>query len=778
MFSKEWFFYVFGRWLLISGVAGAMVQYFFADLLRIHTIPAFLLNQFCLACVFWYVDKLIFRRHFQENLSSFFHFPRVQVAFGIKEQFAMVSREFDDLKERVSEHEDDPRSWLDEFVDLVHAVEMLERILREKKFDVDGEYERVRIKNMEKGFYAAPAGKKEASRISGPRKTFLDTLRKEVLLADGAMGTYLTIKGMSPGACPEALNLTDPQQVKETHREYIEAGARIIETNTFAANRFKLARFALEDRVAEINREGARIAREASEGRAFVAGSVGNLGVLIAPYGNLSVVEAHQAFREQVQALVDGGVDLIMIETMTSLAEAKEALLVCKEFPHIPVVCQLSFTDDGRTVYGDELVKAFGELVELGADVVGLNCFLGPQVMLNLLRSIPSTFPGFIAIQPNAGLPRMKDGISRYTASPDYMGRYAAQYRDLGASIIGGCCGTTPAHIREMAKVVSGPPVKRPDAQPPERITIDAGATSVEEEEVDCRSWFRDRDFVTLEVTPPRDLNVEPVMEEIRRFRAAGADAIDVTENPMARMHMSSIIFCALVKREMDIKTIVHFTTRDRNLLGTQSDLLGAAAIGVDGILAVKGDPAIMGDLPFATSVYDISTAGLIRMIRNLNRGIDLSSRSLDKPSRFAICVGVNPLADDLDGEVKKLEEKILAGAHFAMTQPVYDLKALERFMAAVAHLDFPVLAGILPLKSQKNAEYLHNEVPGITIPAEVREAMQGCSGAEGVKKGFGLAREFVVSCRGLVAGFYLMPPHGYTGETEDLIRVIKTGGR
>ncbi len=778
MFSKEWFFYVFGRWILISGFAGAMVQYFFADLLRIHTIPAFLLNQFCLACVFWYVDKLIFRRHFQENLSSFFHFPRVQVAYGVKEQFAMMSREFDDLKERISEHEDDPESWLDEFVDLVHAVEMMERILREKKFDVDGEYERVRIKNMEKGYYGAPAAKKEAGRVSGPRKTFLDTLRKEVLLADGAMGTYLATKGLSPGACPEALNLTDPDLVKEVHREYIDAGARIIETNTFAANRFKLARFGLEDRVEEINREGARIAREASEGRAFVAGSVGNLGVLIAPYGNLSVVEAHQAFREQVRALVESGVDLIMIETMTSLAEAKEALLVCKEFPHIPVVCQLSFTDDGRTVYGDELVKAFGELTDLGADVVGLNCFLGPQVMLNLLRSIPATFPGFISIQPNAGLPRMKDGISQYTATPEYMGRYASRYRDLGVSIIGGCCGTTPAHIRAMAQVVSGPPVKRPDTVAGERVVIDSGAHSTEEDTVDCRSWFKERNFVTLEVTPPRDLNVEPAMEEIRRFRAAGADAVDVTENPMARMHMSSIIFCALVKREMDIKTIVHFTTRDRNLLGTQSDLLGAAAIGVDGILAVKGDPAVMGDLPFATSVYDISTAGLIRMIRNLNRGIDLSSRTLERPSRFAICVGVNPLTEDLDAEVKKLEEKILAGAHFAMTQPVYDLKVLERFMAAVAHLDFPILVGILPLKSRKNAEYLHNEVPGITIPAEVREAMGGLSGVEGVRKGFTIAQDFVRACRGLTAGFYLMPPHGYTGETEDLIRFIKSGAR
>ena len=386
MFSREWFFYVFGRWVVISGIAGAIVQYFFSDLLGIHTIPAFLLNQFCLACVFWYVDKLIFKRHFKKGLLDFFRFPRIKTAYGLTEQFDKVNQEFSGLRTKIAGNEEQPEKWLNEFVDFEHSVEMMERLLRERNIDVDREYEKVRIENLQKGYYIAEAVKTDRKR---PESAFLDALRGEVLLSDGAMGTYLRTKVRGSVACPESLNLTNPDTVRKVHAEYIEAGARIIETNTFAANRFQLTRHGMAKKVWEINLAGARIAREAAgqaaSTRVFVAGAVGGLGEKISPYGKLSLVEAHAAFHEQIQALVDGGVDLIMLETMASFLEAKEAVLVCKETTDIPIVCQLTFTEQGTTVYGDKLAGAFEELVKLGADVVGLNCSIGPHKMIELL---------------------------------------------------------------------------------------------------------------------------------------------------------------------------------------------------------------------------------------------------------------------------------------------------------------------------------------------------------------------------------------------------------
>jgi methionine synthase I (cobalamin-dependent) len=460
MFSKEWFLYVFGRWLVVSGIAGALVQYLFSDLLGIHTIPAFLLNQFCLACVFWYVDKLIFKRHLSKGLSDFFHFPRIKTAYGIREQFDKVDEEFQGFRTKITGNEERPEMWLNEFVDFEHSVEMMERILRERKIDVDREYEKVRRENLEKGYYEIEETKRRAGKRRDTR--FVDVLKKEVLLADGAMGTYIRTKVPDNAVCVESLNLSDPGTVEKVHREYIKAGARIIETNSFSANRFQLKKYGLDRDVRRINLAAAEIAgKAAADTDVFVAGAVGPLGEQISPYGRLSLVDAHNAFRNQIQALIDGGVDVVMLETMSSVLEAKEAVLVCKEMTDIPIVCQLTFTEEGVTVYGDELAGAFVELERLGADVVGLNCFLGPQKMVELLKSLPVSFTGMISVQPNAGLPRYKDGTSEVSESPGYFKKYAQQFRDLGVNIVGGCCGTTPAHIKKMAEVVSGPPVKR-----------------------------------------------------------------------------------------------------------------------------------------------------------------------------------------------------------------------------------------------------------------------------------------------------------------------------
>lgn len=459
MFSREWIFYVFGRWIIIAGIAGAIVQFLFSDMLGIHTIPAFLLNQFCLACVFWYVDKLIFKRHFKETLSSFFRFPRIKTGYGFTEQSDKINQEFDELKTKMVGNEGKPEIWLNEFVDLEHSLEMMERILRERKIDVDGEYERVRNENLKKGYYLERETRKENKKRRYSK--FLDVLSREVLLADGAMGTYLRAKGFNISVCLESLNLTNPEVVKKVHEEYIEAGAKIIETNTFVANRFKLAECGWLKKVREINLAGARIAKESSKDRVFVAGSVGNLGKSISPYGELSLIEVHNAFKEQMQALIEGNIDLIILETISSFLEAKEAVLVAREITDIPIICQLTFTDEGKTIYGDKLTESFEELEKLGADIVGLNCSLGPRMMLELLKSISSSFTGMISVQPNAGLPRYKDGSSEHSVSPEYFREYAEQFKNLGANIIGGCCGTTPAHIKEMAKVVFGSPIKR-----------------------------------------------------------------------------------------------------------------------------------------------------------------------------------------------------------------------------------------------------------------------------------------------------------------------------
>ncbi len=462
MFSREWFFYVFGRWVVISGIAGAIVQYFFSDLWGIPTIPAFLLNQFCLACVFWYVDKLIFKRHFKKGLLDFFRFPRIKTAYGMREQFDKVNQEFSGLREKIAGNEEKPEMWLNEFVDFEHSVEMMERLMRERNIDVDREYEKVKSENLERGYYSITETDKAVR--ERPQSAFLDALDEEVLLADGAMGTYLRTKVPGSVGSPESLNLTNHDMVRNAHAEYIEAGARIIETNTFAANRFQLAKHGMAEKVWEINLAGARIAREAAAAagsHVFVAGAVGGLGEMISPYGKLSLVAAHAAFHEQIQALIDGGVDLIMLETMASFLEAKEAVLVCTETTDIPIVCQLTFTEQGTTIHGDKLAEAFVELEKLGADVVGLNCSIGPRKMIELLGSLPSSFTGMISVQPNAGTPRYKDGSSESSQSPDYFKKCARDLKNLGVNIIGGCCGTTPEHIRKMAEVVKGEPGRR-----------------------------------------------------------------------------------------------------------------------------------------------------------------------------------------------------------------------------------------------------------------------------------------------------------------------------
>jgi len=773
MFSKEWFIYVFGRWVVVSGIAGAIVQYFFADMLHIHTIPAFLLNQFCLACVFWYVDRLIFKRHFKENLLEFFRFPRIRHAFSLKDQCTMLTREFSDFRNAVSGNEENPQQWLHAFVDLVHAVEMTELLLREHSINIDAEIERVREENRKKGLYEQDPAKPKPHRTRQCQSDFLTAISQKTIIADGAMGTYLLHKLGNKETCLEYLNCINPDLVYSVHAEYCAAGAHLIETNTFGANRIKLARYGLAEKAAEINREGARIARKAAGSTVFVAGSVGPLGCLLSPYGTLSLADAHAAFREQIEALAEGGVDLIIIETMTSLLEAREAVLVCRQICDLPIVCQMSFTHEGFTLQGDPLGDSLVQLRSLGAAVVGMNCTIGPQEMLDLVQQIPADLQGILAVQPNAGLPAHKNGAITYPSSPEYFALYAPQFQQYGACLIGGCCGTTPDHIRAIAGALQQrPPAAQPRKKHSEPPSV---ALPAEPQKTTIPLYVEQQPFITVEVSPPKTIHFQEILNHIQAYKNAGADAINVTENPMARMHMSSLAFCALIKRQSDIKIFLHVTTRDKNLLALQSDLLGAAALGVDGVVALKGDPASIGDIPYATSVFDVSTTGLIKIIRDMNNGKLVQSMFQTDPTRFIIAAGANPNTDNLSAEIDRLKQKKDAGAHCVFTQPVYDRAVLERFMNAIAPLAVPVIVGLLPLKNRRQVEYLHNEVPGIIIPESIRRDLQPYDGNEGIRKGIDIAVAFINAVAPDVAGFYLMPPRNYVEETVFLIHHIRS---
>ncbi|MCX8043646.1 MAG: bifunctional homocysteine S-methyltransferase/methylenetetrahydrofolate reductase, partial [Desulfobacterota bacterium] len=732
---------------------------------------AFLLNQFCLACVFWYVDKLIFKRHFKETLREFFRFPRIRHAFTLKDQCAMLNREFSDLRTALSGNEENPERWVHAFVDLVHAVEMTEMVLREKHINIDAAIEQIREENRKKGLYGSESTKTVRSRRrrSGD---FLDAVQKGCVIADGAMGTYLVQKGIDHTTCREYLNCTNPDIIAAVHREYITAGAQLIETNTFGANRVKLAKYGLADKTVAINIEGARLAREAAGDSVFVAGSIGPLGRLIMPYGNVTLADAHAASREQIRALVEGGVDIIMIETMTSLLEAREAILMCQEVCDLPIVCQMSFTSDGTTLHGDGLLEALEQLQAAGATLVGMNCSLGPEEMFQLMQQMPGRFHSILSVQPNAGMPREKNGVITYPTGPAYFGRYASLFRQHGARLIGGCCGTTPDHIRAIARALleTTPAIQPVDAEAEPR----ASSSSFLVQPSPASSWFGQKPFVTVEVSPPKDIQVEQTLQAVGRLMEAGADAINVTENPMARIHMSSLAFCSLVKQRFPIKILLHFTTRDRNLLAVRSDLLGAAAIGVDGILALKGDPASIGDIPYASSVYDVSTVGLIKIISDMNAGHVWQTHNINT-TRFLIAVGANPCASDLDVEIERLCTKIEAGAQCVITQPIYDIGVLEQFKHRIDAFHIPVILGLLPFKNSRQAEYLHHEVPGIVIPEHLRQCLRDCTGDDAARKGFDYAVSLIQETAGLVNGYYLMPPQNYMQQTIQLIAAIKS---
>ena len=598
---------------------------------------------------------------------------------------------------------------------------------------------------------------------------FIQAIADEhVYLFDGAMGTMLYSKGIFINKCYDELNLRNPEIVLEVHRQYLRSGAEILETNTYGANRVKLQSFGLEDELRDINLRGAELARAAADDTAYVAGAIGPLGIRIEPYGSTGLDEAREYFREQAAALRDGGVDLFVLETFSNISEIEQAILAIRDVCSLPVVAQMTIGVDGRTIFGDVPKTIAQRLDRVGADVIGLNCSVGPDVMLDAIEEIASVTARKISCQPNAGLPKDVNGRQMYMASPDYFGKYAKRLIHKGVKFIGGCCGTTPEHIKVMADAVR-PLSPRRSFVVVERNGAAEQAPGVEPLPLAARSnWGRKLaagEFVTtIEITPPKGPNPEAMIRSVETIKAAGVDAVNVPDGPRAQNRMGAIAVSVLLQQRVGIETVLHYCCRDRNLLGMHSDLLGCAALGLRNMLLITGDPPKMGPYPEATAVFDIDSIGLTNMVSLMNRGLDLGGNPFGEPTTFTIGVGVNPGHLDLEYELRRLDWKVKAGAEYAITQPVFDVRQLETFLGRIEHMKLPVVAGIWPLLSYRNAQFMNNEVPGVSVPDDVMERMRIASEKSkehGLREGVAIARDTLARVRQHVAGVQVSAPLG-----------------
>lgn len=613
------------------------------------------------------------------------------------------------------------------------------------------------------------------------------------VICDGAMGTMLYSMGVPANSCFDECNLSQPDLVRKVHEAYIKAGAEIIETNTYGANRLKLTAFDLGDRVRKLNIRGAKLAREVREVSGqpvMVAGAVGPLGKPIRPVGVISAREAQNVFREQVEALLEGGVDLLILETFRDLEEMKQALIAARSVCDLPVVAQMTFEEDGRTQMGNTALEVVSALEELGADVIGANCSTGPQRMARVIADMASKSTKPLSAQPNAGWPEMVDGRIVYVSTPDYMANFAMRM-SAHATILGGCCGTTPAHIKAIAERLREQAVEAPstaevpgrpwggDGSPlgvtgplrvtePEPLSLRT-SPSVEEpdqrvsmhDQVGSFAWKLGKEFVvSVELDPPRGVNPAKLLAGAHMLKQKGVDAVNVADSALGRASMSALAVSYQVTQQAGMDVIVHFTTRDRTLMGIQAELLGAHAMGVRHILALTGDAPNPVDTMGSSAVFDIDSIGLIKLLTRLNQGMDMAGNSIGGSTDFLIACAFNPTARDLPLEIDRLGQKLEAGAHFVMTQPVYDLELVDRTLDYVKEFKPNVLMGILPLQSYRHAEFLHNEVPGITIPEFVLARMFE-AGPNGRQAGVQMAQEILQYAHTKYAGVYLMPSFG-----------------
>ncbi len=601
---------------------------------------------------------------------------------------------------------------------------------------------------------------------------------ERVAVFDGAMGTVLYAKGVFINQCYDELVLRNPDLVRSVHRAYVEAGADVLETNTFGANRVKLAQYGLEAQVAEINGRAAGLARQAADSDGvLVAGAVGPLGVRIEPYGPTSREEARGIFREQMTALRAGGCDLFILETFSDLEEMQQAILAARDVDAaLPVIAQMTIGPERVTAYGASPEAIARSLDAWGADVIGLNCAVGPQIILEAVERMAPVTRRKLSAQPNAGMPRDVGGRSMYMASPEYMASYARHLVHAGVKILGGCCGTTPEHVQAMVEGIRplrprhrAPVVRDRSITPPRTNGVGQPAEGVEPVPFGQRSAWATKiaagEFVTsVEIVPPRGADASRMLDGVRALKAAGVNAVNVPDGPRAQSRMGALMTSLLIEQQVGIESVTHYCCRDRNLLGMLSDLLGAAALGLRNLLIITGDPPKMGPYPDATAVFDVDSIGLTNLVSRLNRGLDPGGHALGAPTCFVIGVGVNPAAIDPAQEISRFEWKVDAGAEFAITQPVFDADQLERFLERIAHVRIPVVAGIWPLVSARNAEFLANEVPGVVVPPPVLNRMRAASDRSkehAVREGITIAREMLGRVRPLVQGVQVSAPFG-----------------
>ena len=612
---------------------------------------------------------------------------------------------------------------------------------------------------------------------------FSDIFASRTVLADGAMGTVLYARGIMINRCYDELNLTDPRLILSIHEEYLQAGAEILETNTFGANRFRLARHSLAGKVAEINAAGVQLARQAADhlkekqaGDAWVGGSIGPLGVRLEPLGKTGLDEAREAFSEQIAALAAAGADLLIIETMPALDEAHQALIAAQETaPDLPVLVMVTVDDDSNCLDGSSPAQAAALLTEWGADAIGVNCSTGPATVLTAIEAMRGATDLPLAAMPNAGMPRAVEGRNIYLCSPEYMASFARKAILAGAQVVGGCCGTTPNHIRAMRSAM-----RAIDAQA--RIEVHGAAPALSTETPPAPMEQRSRigslveqgEFVTLvEIVPPRGIDCTKEIEGARSLAQLGVHAINVPDSPRASARMSAQSLCIQIQQHTGIETVLHYTCRDRNILSIQSDLLGASSIGLHNILCLTGDPPKLGNYPDATAVFDVDAIGLVNIVRRLNHGLDIGSNSIGASTNFTIAVAANPGVPDIEHELRRFEYKVEAGAEYAITQPVFDLRLLEVFLKRIEGHRIPVIAGIWPLTSLRNAEFMKNDLR-VSMPDEIMARMAQADTPDAARKeGIKIAQEMLEAVRPLVQGVQVSAPFGRYSAAAEVMKSV-----
>ena len=613
------------------------------------------------------------------------------------------------------------------------------------------------------------------------KRPFLDAIDERVLVCDGAMGTMLYAKGIFLNRSFDELNLTQPDLVAEVHQAYVRAGADVLETNTFGANRVKLASFGLGDRLHAINVQGARIARHAAREDAYVAGAIGPLGVRVEPWGRTGLDEAEAWFGEQVRALADGGVDLFILETFRDINELGAAVRAVRGISRLPIVAQVTTEEDGNSLDGTPPETFTPLLEELGADLIGVNCSVGPAAMLETIERMATVSQARLSAQPNAGRPRDVEGRNIYLCSPEYMASYARRFVTSGVKLVGGCCGTTPEHIRHIRMAVrsmgtTGAVVRtaRGTVQPVAAPAVVTEPVPMPQKSRLANALSRGSFVVSVGVTPPKGPNPDELVELARQLRIRGVDVVQVSEGMKGGARMSPLSLAVLVQQQAGIESLLNYTCRDHSLLGMQSDLLGAHALGVRNLLVTTGEPPRTGDYQDATAVFDVDSIGLTNVVSRLNRGLDIGGKATGAVTAFLIGVAVNPSALNLDEETRRFRYKVEAGAEFAVTHPLFDPADLEAFSKRVADTRIPLLAGIRPLESLRHAEYLANEVPGVRVPARyldrIREAEEaGRAHAEGVS----IAAELAQAFRPLAQGIHVWLPTGRLDAVSAIMEAV-----